>query len=85
MPQTNRRSNLITSQNALRLLSFAALVFDGCSSSSRSSDTQSASQPHGFITASLTEPSMNGMAAQTMTIPAGWTQDTKVHGNGAPN
>jgi hypothetical protein len=65
----------MTSQNALRLLSLAALVFSGCSSSSRPSDAQSAappSQPHGFISGTITDPSMSGMAAQTMTIPAGW-------------
>jgi hypothetical protein len=65
----------MTSQNTLRLLSLAALIFCGCSSSSRPSDAQSAShssQPHGFISATITDPAMNGMAAQTMTIPAGW-------------
>jgi hypothetical protein len=63
------------SRNALRLLSLAVVVFCGCSSSSRPSDAQSAShlsQPHGFISGTLTDPALNGMAAQTMTIPAGW-------------
>jgi hypothetical protein len=65
----------IKSQNALRLLSLAALVFCGCSSSSRPSDAQSTShpsQPRGFISGTLTDPSINGMAAQSMIIPAGW-------------
>jgi hypothetical protein len=65
----------MTSQSSLRLLSLAALVFCGCSSLSRPSDAQSAahvSQPHGVISSTLTDPSMNNMPAQTMTIPAGW-------------
>ena len=67
-------------RRAFHLFSITALLFTGCNSSSQPSDAQastkggghSASSQHGFTTATIDDPAQNNMAAQTMTIPAGW-------------
>jgi len=63
-------------RRALHLLSIAAILITGCNSSSQPSDAQSgahsASSPHGVTTVTINDPALNNMAAQTMTIPAGW-------------
>lgn len=72
---------LMTVKNPLRPLGFCALVLCGCSPASHSSAASGASaqtaaphisQPRGFSTGNITDPTMNGTTAYTMTIPADW-------------
>jgi hypothetical protein len=66
----------MNTRRAFHLLSIAAFLITGCNSSSQPSDAQSgghsSSSAHGLTAATVNDPALNGMAAQTMTIPSGW-------------
>jgi len=77
LSRASANTSNMESQKALRLLSLAALVLCGCCSLPQGSDAQSAahsSQSRGLISGTISDPAMNGMAAQTMTIPGGWKE-----------
>jgi hypothetical protein len=65
----------MNTRRALHLLSISAVLITGCNSSSQPSDAQSgahATSSHSFTTATITNPALNNMPAETISIPAGW-------------